>query len=183
MHTLILLIKTRRRNSKYVPYNWRIVVDALNNYNPKVKVTKVIWKPPDTGQIKVNIDGASKGNPGRSSWGFCVTDGKGDIGHAQAQDINDLACTNIQAEAMAILHALNFIKTAQMDRVMIEIDSLLMKNIVEKSQKVPWRVATILEEIWRLMHGRTMIIKHILREEINWQIIWPIQPWKKETFV
>lgn len=53
--------------------------------------------------------------------------------HAQAQDINDLACTNIQAEAMAILHALNFIKTAQMDRVMIEIDSLLMKNIVEKS--------------------------------------------------
>lgn len=43
MHTLILLFKTGRRNSKHIPYNWRIVVKALNNYNPKVKVTKVVW--------------------------------------------------------------------------------------------------------------------------------------------
>lgn len=153
-----LLIKTRRRSRKHVSYNWRIVVEALNNYNLKAKVTKVIWKAPDTGQIKIKTD------PRRSSWVFCVRDEQGDILQAQAQEIGELACTNTQAEAMAILQALKFIEATQMDRVVIKTDSLLTKNIVDKSWKVPWQVVITLEEIWRLMQGRPVVIKHILRE-------------------
>lgn len=64
MHTLALFIKGRRRNYKYGPYRWCIVVEALHNYYPTVKVTKVIWKLPDSRWVKVNVDVVSKGNPG-----------------------------------------------------------------------------------------------------------------------
>ncbi|KAH0663239.1 hypothetical protein KY284_028170 [Solanum tuberosum] len=147
MHTLILFMKTRRRNCTYIPYKWTMVVEAIHNYNPTVKVTRVIWGPPDTSWVKVNTDGASKGNPGRSSWGFCVRNNKGDVIQAQAKEIDEPLITNTQAETMALLHALKYIETAQLDKVIIEIDSLLLKNIVERVWKVPWKVVNILEEI------------------------------------
>ncbi|KAH0662539.1 hypothetical protein KY284_027470 [Solanum tuberosum] len=65
---------------------------------------------------------------------------------------------------MALLHALKYIETAQLDKVIIETDSLLLKNIVERVWKVPWKVVNILEEIWRLMQGKTVVISHIFRE-------------------
>lgn len=70
---------------------------------------------------------------------------------------------------MAILRALKYIGTAHLDRVITETDSLLIKNIVEKTWKVPWKVVTTSEEIWKQMQGRTMITSHILRKQINWQ--------------
>ncbi|KAH0653657.1 hypothetical protein KY285_031205 [Solanum tuberosum] len=85
MHTLALFIKVKRRNCRNVPNNWGIMVEALYTYSPTDKVTKVIWKPPDTGWVKVNTDGASK---------------------AQAKEIEELSCTNTQPEAMAILRGL-----------------------------------------------------------------------------
>ncbi|KAH0743933.1 hypothetical protein KY290_031926 [Solanum tuberosum] len=78
------------------------MVEALYTYSPTDKVTKVIWKPPDTG------------------W-------------AQAKEIEELSCTNTQAEAMAILRALKYIETAHLDR----------------------KVVTTLEEIWKQMQGKT----------------------------
>ncbi|KAH0655677.1 hypothetical protein KY285_030559 [Solanum tuberosum] len=157
-------MKTRRRNCTYIPYKWTMVVEAIHNYNPTVKVTRVIWRPPYTSWIKVNTDGASKRNSRRSSWGFCVRNNKGDIIQAQAKEIDKPLSTNTQAETTALLNALNYIKTTQLDKVIIETDSLVLKNIVERVWKVPWKVVNILEEIWKLMQGKTLIISHNFRE-------------------
>lgn len=73
------------------------MVEALYNFSPTDKVTKVI--SPDTGWVKIITDGASKVNLERSSWGVCIRDTKGDVLQAQAKEIEELSCTNTQAEA------------------------------------------------------------------------------------
>lgn len=66
---------------------------------------------------------------------------------------------------MVIPRDLNYIEMVCLDRVIIETNSLLVKNIIDRNWKVPWKVVTILEEIWRLSQGKSVIITHIFREE------------------
>ncbi|XP_059290521.1 uncharacterized protein LOC132044056 [Lycium ferocissimum] len=164
MHTLIMFMKVRRRNFKYAPYKWSSVVEALNRYSQPIKVSIVIWKFPDRGWIKVNTDGASRGNPGRSSWGFCVRDENGDVIQAQAKEMEDHMSTNTQAETMAILQALRYLDDNQADRIVIETDSLILKNIIQRVWEVPWQIANMMEDIWTLIDGKTVVVDHIYRE-------------------
>ncbi|XP_060190319.1 uncharacterized protein LOC132619425 [Lycium barbarum] len=96
---------------QYAPYNWSVIVESLQRYSPKIRVTPVTWRTPDIGWIKVNTDGASRGNAGRSSWAFCVRDERGDVIQAQAREIEDLQSTNTEAEALTILQALRYHRT------------------------------------------------------------------------
>lgn len=43
-------------------------------FNPALLLSKEMWKKPLEGWVKVNFDGASKGNPGPSGAGFIVRD-------------------------------------------------------------------------------------------------------------
>ncbi|XP_059310222.1 uncharacterized protein LOC132061411 [Lycium ferocissimum] len=72
--------------------------------------------------------------------------------------------TNTQAEAMAILKALKYLNENQLDKVVIETDSLLLKNIIQRVWEVPWQILTTMEEIWKLMEGKIVVVKHIFRE-------------------
>ncbi|XP_060177861.1 uncharacterized protein LOC132607800 [Lycium barbarum] len=88
-----------------------IIIENLQRYSPNIRVTLVIWRTPDIGWIKVNTDGASRGNLGRSSWAFCVRDERGDVIQAQAREKEDPQSTNTEAEALAILQALRYHRT------------------------------------------------------------------------
>lgn len=145
MHTLILFLKIKRNNFKYAPYNWSAVLEAINNYSPKVKVFPVLWTTSNEGWFKINTDGASRGNPG-SSWAFCIRNEKGEVMQAQARELED-PCTNTQAEAMAIAKALRYIVDTYMDNILIENDSLLLKIIIQKTWEVPWHIINLVEEI------------------------------------
>lgn len=76
------------------------MVKILGHYKPRIFHHIVQWKLPKEGRLKCNTDGASKGNPGESSYGFCFRDSNGDLIHAQAQGIG--VATNIEAEAKVI---------------------------------------------------------------------------------
>lgn len=59
---------------------------------------------PPPGWIKCNIDGAYRGNLGRSSYAFCIRDEHGDLIYAQTFEIpND---SNNEVKAKAILEAI-----------------------------------------------------------------------------
>lgn len=47
-----------------------------------------------------NTDGASKGNPGMSSYGYCIRDGNGDLTYAEANSIGET--TNMDAEVTIV---------------------------------------------------------------------------------
>ncbi|XP_070031692.1 uncharacterized protein [Nicotiana tomentosiformis] len=61
---------------------------------------------PCHGWYKCNTDGASKGNHGPSSLGFCVRDDEGDVVYASAVDLG--VTTHVVAEAKAILQGLEY---------------------------------------------------------------------------
>ncbi|WMV29043.1 hypothetical protein MTR67_022428 [Solanum verrucosum] len=143
MHTIVMFMKVRS-NFKYAPYEWSELVQVLQVYTPKLKVRQVLWKPPERGCIKCNTNGASRGNPGRSSWSFCVRNHSGNIIHAQAQEMEDTNSTNTQAEAMAILQALKFINNTQSTQVIIETDSVLLEKVIHKTWEVPWQIVNVM---------------------------------------
>ncbi|XP_060190564.1 uncharacterized protein LOC132619785 [Lycium barbarum] len=98
----------KRRNTMRHEGNVSITKLIYQRYSPKIRVTPVTWRTPDIGWIKVNTDGASRGNSGRSSWAFCVRDERGDVIQAQARETEDPQSTNTEAEALAILQALRY---------------------------------------------------------------------------
>ena len=60
--TLQALVQVRKP-SLCVPHKWQDLLNMLQNYTPKLKFEKVIWEFSLEGWIKVNTDGACRGNP------------------------------------------------------------------------------------------------------------------------
>lgn len=56
-------------------------------------------------------------------------------------------CTNTKSKAMDILHAMRDVDEKQYQQVIIETDSLLLKNSILKIWKVPWHIIEEVEEI------------------------------------
>ncbi|XP_075092414.1 uncharacterized protein LOC142172648 [Nicotiana tabacum] len=98
------LMKVRKPGMDMVPHKWQDLLAMMENFTPKLKVTKVMWEFPSAGWLKVNTDGASRGNPGRSSIGFCIRNENGDIVKSVGKEIEET--TNIVAEAKAMVEAL-----------------------------------------------------------------------------
>lgn len=73
----------------------------------------------------VNIDGASRGNPGNSSIGVVIKDGKGNIIKEISKCIG--VVTNNQAEYKALIKALEFLKEAK-ENITIYTDSQLLER-------------------------------------------------------
>lgn len=141
---------------------WPEILNFLEKDVPKVKWTKVLWEFPPEGWIKYSTDGASRGNPGLSSYAYCLRDEKGDLLFAKCDIIDNTY--NIVAEARAILEACKHSKQAQHNQVIIQTDSMLMLKILEDKWAVPWSIAGMVAEIKASMHQKHHLFQHILRE-------------------
>ncbi|XP_060177980.1 uncharacterized protein LOC132607916 [Lycium barbarum] len=100
------LVKLRKPCIQKVPHRWPEILHILESFVPKLKVTKVVWSFPMESAWKCNADGATRGNPGRSSFAFCVRDHKGDLVHAFAKEMEE--STNTELEARALLKAARY---------------------------------------------------------------------------
>lgn len=134
----------------------------MDNYTLLLKVTKVLWELPEHGWVKINTDGASRGNLGRNSIGFVVRDEEGDVRHARGKEIQET--TNIEAEAAAILEALRYYVNHGYTNILVQTDSMLMKNVIEGNWDPPWAVTAYLEEIKEPMGRSKTRFSHIMRE-------------------
>ncbi|WMV07614.1 hypothetical protein MTR67_000999 [Solanum verrucosum] len=82
------MVKTQFPWIKKMRWSWQEIVHRLNQYKPKIHYLIVTWKPPKDYQVKCNTDGACRGNPGWSSFGFCFRDNKGDLIYAKSKGID-----------------------------------------------------------------------------------------------
>ncbi|XP_075074740.1 uncharacterized protein LOC142162301 [Nicotiana tabacum] len=133
------LVKVRKPGMDMVPHKWQDLLTMMENFTPKLKVTKVMWEFPSAGWLKVNTDGASRGNPGRSSIGFCIRNENGDIVKSVGKEIEET--TNIVAEAKAMVEALRFCRFQQYSHVWLQTDSMLLKKIMDGIWKPPWIIS------------------------------------------
>ncbi|XP_019234932.1 PREDICTED: uncharacterized protein LOC109215344 [Nicotiana attenuata] len=156
------LVQVRKPGVRNVPHKWHELLSMMENYTPRLKVDKVCWELPGEGWLKVNTDGASRRNPGRSAIGYCVSNETGDVCYALGKEINE--AINTEAEAVAIVDALRFCRLHQYSHVWIQIDSMLMKKIIDGTWKTPWCIADQVEEIMQLLEGCNYIVSHIFRE-------------------
>lgn len=115
-----------------------------------------------TGRIKINIDGASRGNLGRSSIGFCIRDEGGDVIYACGREIREI--TNTVAKTMAILEALRYASQHKFNYIWLQTDSMLLNNVIAECWKPPWVIIDHVDEIIRLLERCTSMVSHIFKE-------------------
>ncbi|XP_075083250.1 uncharacterized protein LOC142167001 [Nicotiana tabacum] len=130
-------------------------------YGNAVSTSRVIYHVSSNLQalVKVRNPGASRGNPGRSSIGFCVRNEKGDTIMAVGKEIEET--TNTVAEAKAIIKALRFYRSQQYSHVWLQTDSMLLKKIMDGIWKPPWIIVEQVEEMMQLMNGDNYKVSHI----------------------
>ncbi|XP_075083401.1 uncharacterized protein LOC142167142 [Nicotiana tabacum] len=145
-----------------VPHKWPDLIQNLEQYTPVLKVTKVFWEFPFEGWIKVNTDGASRGNHGRRSISFVLRDEDGDVIYALGREVPP--ATNNEAEALAILEALRYCVDHRFTQFWLQTDSMIMKNVLNGNWMPPWNITKYVEEIKNLIKGCNVTITHILRE-------------------
>nr|XP_016467082.1 PREDICTED: uncharacterized protein LOC107789726 [Nicotiana tabacum] len=160
--TLQSLIKVRKPGISQVSHRWPDMLKMMEQFTPNLRYTKVNWDFPEQGWVKVNTDGASRGNPGRSSIGFVLRNEEGDVLYACGKEIQE--GTNSIAEAKAISEALKF--CVQHDYVLIDLhtDSMVLQKVITGEWKPPWVLGSLVEEIMDLMKRANVKISHTLRE-------------------
>ena len=114
-------------------------------------------------QVKINIDGGSRGNPGPGASAYVICDKSGKILSQEGYFIPH--CTNNQAEYTALKLAL--IKCAELGatELFIEGDSLLLVKQFTGEYKIKNPdLQARMQVIRRLAEKFTVHIKHVLRE-------------------
>ncbi|XP_060195025.1 uncharacterized protein LOC132625763 [Lycium barbarum] len=104
----------------------------------------------------------SQGNPGLSSYAFCIRDDRGDHIYAQAKNIGIAA--NMEAETVAVQEAIQYCLAHSLQHVQIETDSLALKNILQDAWKIPWQLIERVEQMPHIMRQLNMQIMHTFRE-------------------
>lgn len=112
--------------------------------------------------MKCNINGASRGNLGESSYGFCIGDPQGELVYAEAEAI--VITTNIKAECIAILKALRHCKREDIQNIIIESDSQSLVKMILKEWRTPWSLVGHIDEIHKLIDMMQVQIIHAFRE-------------------
>ncbi|KAL0356483.1 UNVERIFIED_CONTAM: putative ribonuclease H protein [Sesamum radiatum] len=94
-----------------------IGLDIGSSYKPKLKIVK--WTKPEAGWIKINTDGASKGNPGVAGAGGIARNEEGAVIFAFYETLGE--ANNSFAEVFGLFKALQICQTEGLPRVWIEI--------------------------------------------------------------
>ncbi|GLJ10967.1 hypothetical protein SUGI_0139020 [Cryptomeria japonica] len=128
--------------------------------NPRLYVK---WEPLEVGWLKINFDGASTGNPGRSGIGCIVRDTQGICIKEIVEDIG--LATNNEVKFRAALRSLQLGVESGIQKIHLESDSLNVINVVHKKSMPSWHLNQWLRPILALLEKvEDFHISHVYRE-------------------
>lgn len=106
--------------------------------DPILSSEKVKWEPPSKQWIKINFDGASKGNLGTSSAGVVARDDNRFILFKRAQRLQD--GTNNEAEVQVAFLATELALNLKVQWLHLEGDSQIVINAIAKGNTPCWKL-------------------------------------------
>eukprot|EP00253_Pinus_taeda_P025596 PITA_25596 len=138
---------------------------------PNSKATQ--WNYPPKGSLKLNFDGASRGNPGTWGIGGVIRNQDGEIIHIYCRELGE--STNNEMEFAALEHGLRILKNLQYSKVIVEGDSSLVISVAKKiyaGTKVSrvtkhWILTKVTENIVELMVGMNGLVFQAVRRKAN----------------
>lgn len=101
------------------------------------------------GYLKLNFDGASRGNPGFSGTRVVIRDHKGLL--VSTISIKLPKGTNNVVEAQALLHGLQLAYDLKLKDLEIEGDSLINVNVCKERKISCWKLNYVMQQVWKLM--------------------------------
>lgn len=113
------------------------------------KVQLISWEKPLGIQLKLNVDGASKGNPGPSGGGGLLRDSLGTCWAGLAHHYG--VCTNMMAETRALLDGLCLYRDVGVVNIMVETDSKVIAEWANKGTCSLWWLWDFWEDIIELI--------------------------------
>lgn len=111
--------------------------------------TSVKWSPPQDSYIKLNFDGSSKGNLGKSGISFSLHDYLGTIINFEAFPI--APGTNNLVEAYAMLQGISATKRLCVHHIHVEGDSSIIINACIQRTSFSRHIHYVLSHIWSLL--------------------------------
>lgn len=132
-----------------------------------------IWTPPPTDFIKINFEGASKGNSGLAGYGATLRNSNGEILCLVAGYLGET--TNNAAELTGLLQGLQATIDRHRHKLILEGDSQIVIQLItkilhgENSLKISpnWRLSRLLEEFGSLLRTNLNIIPSHVKREAN----------------
>ncbi|KAL0345577.1 UNVERIFIED_CONTAM: putative ribonuclease H protein [Sesamum radiatum] len=109
------------------------------------KYELIFWEKPEEGWVKLNTDGASRGNSSVAGVSGIIRNHFGEVLLA-FQELLRIA-SNIQAELSALHRGLLICKERGFIRVWIELDALSVLQLLKKPLSGAWQYQLILQQI------------------------------------
>src|SRR4051812_39435653 len=122
-----------------------------------------MWKRPSPNVIKLNVDGASKNNPGEAGIGGIFRDFFGNLIMGFASYLG--TASFILAEAKALWLGLFFAQQLGFNSLWIESDSEIIVKLLNDPKDMIWSIEHILDDIFDPLKSLTSFqVSHIHRE-------------------
>ncbi|XP_027118706.2 uncharacterized protein [Coffea arabica] len=121
----------------------------------------VRWIGPELWVLTLNTDGCSKGNPGTGGSGGVLRDSSGRLLLAFSAYLGET--TSLHAETSALLIGLRECAQRGFGNVGVQLDSLVLVGILQKTFQCPWHIRRAVWQIWQLL-GDSPRVAHCYRE-------------------
>lgn len=139
------------------------LIHKVCKYDINIRRENVVWRFPCHDWVKVNFDGAAKGNPGKFGGGGVIRNTHGVCIAAIASPF--VVQNNHVAEAQAMLKCLQLAQGFKFKKKWLEGDSLNIIQAIKGTSSPSWNIFNIIESAKKLLNDYdSVFISHTLRE-------------------
>lgn len=138
----------------------RMDVKIVEKYRRRPRIVRLSM--PSPGRFKLNVNGSSIGNPGKSGGGGVLRDDIGKLVFAFSKYFG--YCSNNVVELRVVLERLSLCKQLGFSKIDIECDSLVVANWIVDKKCIVWYLWDFWDKLVVLLEEFDFSINHCFRE-------------------